>query len=916
MEVISGYSLSKGKKAKESLSRNMSGLYQPLQFLPGDEKDCDWASMNMDFIEYEGILQLKRNVNWMSKNYKLAQGEIEKSDYILAESEYVDIIEPLVSESVSAMELKFYPIIPTIVDVLVNEFSKRVSKITFADKSEQYFNELLDEKYNEVEQVLLAQAAVKQQNKLLQMGLAPDSEEGQQMMSPEKLKDLPQIQNFYNKSYRNIYQEWAEHQKNIDEDRFHMPELEKRAFRDSLVVDREFWHFRMMENDYAVETWNPKQVYYRKSPGTRYISDGMWVGMSTLMTVPEVVDTYGWQMSEEQLKSLEFLFPVKGPLYALDGTRNDGSFYDPTMSHDWNKTGPGLGMRQLMSSYATDPLKGGDVVNWILADSEDFANIHNTSYLVRVSTIYWKTQRRVGHLIKITEDGQLIQDIISEEYKVTDKPLYNTLVYKEKTKNNLMFGEHIDWLWVNEVWGGTKVGPNLPTWRLGNTSDGFAPMYIGYDNGKPGRIPFQFKGDDNLYGCKLPVEGAVFNDYNTRSKSLVDRVKPWQIGFNMVNNQMIDLMVDELGVIVAFDHNALPRHSMGEDWGQGNFQKSVAVMRDFSVLPFDTTIANTENAINQRHFEVLDLTQSQRFMTKIKLSEYFKNEALSSVGLNAQRMGQPIGQEQTATEINQSISASYSQTEQYFSQHSDDLMPRVHQMRTDLAQYYNSTNPSIRLQYATSSDEKVNFLMNGTKLLLREFNVICKTRIDSRNILQQIKQLLLTNNTSGANIYDLIKGIKIEDMSEMDSFTRGIEKRAEKERVEQMAQEQQQHEQQLEAQRQLALEKQQFEADQNELDRQNDVVIAEIRAAFATGTQDINQNETNDYLDSLKFIEGQQQNRDKMDLERQKVLTNTRLKESDQNIQRQKIQAEQERTKQQLQVAKINNKVKEKSKSK
>ena len=43
----------------------------------------------------------------------------------------------------------------------------------------------------------------------------------------------------------------------VDEERFKMQELEERAFKDMLICDREFWHFRMLEDDYDVELWNP-----------------------------------------------------------------------------------------------------------------------------------------------------------------------------------------------------------------------------------------------------------------------------------------------------------------------------------------------------------------------------------------------------------------------------------------------------------------------------------------------------------------------------------------------------------------------------------------------------------------------------------------------------------------------------------
>ena len=116
--------------------------------------------------------------------------------------------------------------------------------------------------------------------------------------------------------------------------------------------------------------------------------------------------------------------------------------------------------------------------------------------------------------------------------------------------------------------GVVKIGPNSPTgWRseMGNNVD---PIYLGIDRKKPGKIPFQFKGEKTLYGCKLPVEGRVFSDRNTRSTSLVDLMKAYQVGYNMVNNQIADILVDELGTVIMFDQNALPRHGMGEDWGK------------------------------------------------------------------------------------------------------------------------------------------------------------------------------------------------------------------------------------------------------------------------------------------------------------------------------------------------------------
>jgi hypothetical protein len=85
-----------------------------------------------------------------------------------------------------------------------------------------------------------------------------------------------------------------------------------------------------------------------------------------------------------------------------------------------------------------------------------------------------------------------------------------------------------------------------------NNPGGVNPMYLGIQQNKIGPLKFQFKGDDTLYGCKLPVEGAVFSDRNTRSTAMVDLMKPYQIGYNIVNNQIADILVDELGTVNCF----------------------------------------------------------------------------------------------------------------------------------------------------------------------------------------------------------------------------------------------------------------------------------------------------------------------------------------------------------------------------
>lgn len=907
MQVFNALQLKSGKKAEVN---RMGSITQPVQFLPREEKDEEWTAWNLDWLEWQGLKQVRRNARRLMKNYKLAKGIIDKGDYIIEQdNDYRDMVEALAAEDYSALELKFYPIIPNVINVLTSEFAKRNTKITFRAVDEFSYNELLEQKRMQVESILLAEAERKVLNKMLSMGADPNDPEFQQklqeQMSPDNLKTLPEIESFFTKDYRSMMEQWAMHQTKVDEERFKMDELEERGFRDSLITDREFWHFRMLEDDYDVELWNPVVTFYHKSPDSRYISQGNFVGKFDMMTVADIIDKYGYLLTTEQMEALETIYPVRSSGYPLQGYQNDGSYYDATRSHEWNVNQPSLQYRQFTSMYDNFIYNGGDIINWIMGESEDYYDM-GMAFMLRVTTIYWKTQRKVGHLTKITETGEVITDIIDEAYTIIDKPIYNNAFIKNKTKDTLVFGEHIDWVWINEVWGGVKIGPNRPSWWGMKNPGGINPMYIGINSNRPGPLRFQFKGDQSLYGCKLPVEGAVFSDRNTRSTALVDLMKPFQIGYNIVNNQIADILVDELGTVILLDQNSLPKHSLGEDWGKGNYAKAYTAMKNFQILPLDTSITNTENALNFQHFQTLNLEQTQRMLSRIQLANYFKQQAFEVIGITPQRLGQQIGQTETAKGIEQAVTGSYAQTENYFIQHSDYLMPRVHQMRTDLAQYYHSTKPSIRLQYITSTDEKVNFEINGTDMLLRELNIFATTKANHRSVIEQMKQLAVNNNTSGASIYDLGNIIKSESLSELQHVLKKTEEKATKQRQEQMQHEQQMKEmenQQRLQERQMMLDSQAAEAEKN---RRKDILVAEIRAAGYGAMQDVNQNLQSDYMDALDKIQETEQYQETMTLQREKQNTKNDHDREKLNIERDKLRVQQNIADKQLEIARVN----------
>ena len=292
-------------------------------------------------------------------------------------------------------------------------------------------------------------------------------------------------------------------------------------------------------------------------------------------------------------------------------------------------------------------------------------------------------------------------------------------------------------------------------------------------------------------------------------------------------------------------------------------------------------------------------------MSRIQLSNYFKQQAYEVIGVNPQRMGQQISQ-QTATGVEQAVNASYAQTETYFIQHCDYLMPRVHQMRTDLAQYYHSTTPSTRLTYITTAAEKVNFEINGTDLLLRDLNIFATTTANHRAMLEQLKQMAMQNNTTGASIYDLGKVIQSNSIAELNNAMKASEEKQQQQKQQEQQQQQQMQEQQIQAQKEAQQKQMDYDETQKEKDRQKDILIAEIRASGYGSMMDINKNEQSDFLDAMDRIQKTDQYQQQTDLQEEKEVNRMSIQNQKNQLEREKIQAQKEIADKQVQIAAMN----------
>ena len=100
--------------------------------------------------------------------------------------------------------------------------------------------------------------------------------------------------------------------------------------------------------------------------------------------------------------------------------------------------------------------------------------------------------------------------------------------------------------------------------------------------------------------------------------------------------------------------------------------------------------------------------------------------------------------------------------------------------------------------------------------------------------------------------------------------------------------------------------KQQFIAQEKDKDRQARIVEAEIRAAGFGSQSDINQNAISDYQDALANIQKQQNYIDTTNLKREQEVNKTRFNEQKLDIEREKLQTQQDIANKQLEIARTN----------
>jgi hypothetical protein len=807
------------KPLNASLPRQQLPLKKKLEEMDkyGNSK---WMKDCLDSLEALGRYQFYQNLA-LRDNYRIVSKEFDLKHY-MDSSNYYDITSAVTQEFEVPYHLKHYDIIGKAIMMLVGEYVKKPDIFFVRASDSESTNERVRVKTQLLQSYMQQEIQKEITRKLVEMGLDPDrkefkdEQEAQQYQEEikQKYKELtPEgIEKYMKYDYRTSAEHWGQAVLSNDRIRFNFKELEKVEFTDMLIADRCFSHMYLTPTGYNLEYWNPINTFFHQSPEVRYVEEGDYAGRVFYMNKSQAIDRFGWRMQEEQIRML----------YPKDMTDRAGNVYGEFFNATQFPFPAYRDYANVTTSLGYDPFNNTPVGNLPALTTEDlntgFPNYQfATGDLVQITEGYWRSQRRIGFL-KTTdpETGEPISTMVDDNFVPSQfgiEELKNTSVAKglDTQPDNTVL-----WTWVTHIWQGCKINANFSQSVEDRDRNAI------YFDIKP--CDFQFKGDYTPFQPKLPICGGVFNNRNAKSNSLVDLMKPYQIAYNAFMNLAYGIAQRNNGKFFIMDARVL---SNFKDWGgEQAAQKAMTIAKELGWLPIDPSASNLAGGGQFNQFAVHDLDESDKVSRLIQLAVTFEEQGFKQIGITPQRQGQ-VQASETATGVQASINNSYSVTEPYF-ENFYNYKRRKLKMLLDLAQYVASKEKDIILTYTTSDLGNAFIKTTGTEVMLRDLGVNVDNSQDAIQDLEFAKKIALQNNTTGLPMSALISMISLKSPKDIQKALEDAEDKLNQQKQAEQQHQQEMQQEQIKAAKEQQAQQQAFEAQQNQLDRENEIRRAMI----------------------------------------------------------------------------------------
>ena len=745
------------------------------------------------YAESVGLSETFDKKEEFEKLYKHAYGILDIDDYINPK-QMAEMKKELNCDPVEVIDLKSYPIVPSIVQGILGDFDKKYIEYNAYDILPESKNEIITQMSETLRQNLI-QAI---ENKFMLEN--QDLEESEFTQKYELLKKSEDYLKFMKTEYKSVLEQWANNTINIEDAKFSMKNLSRKLLEQITVTNRPYCHVNYTNGDYYPEVIPEENVFYLKSPESECVSEGMMVGFFQYENIATVLNKYGSVLKEDDFIKLQnWVQKYFNSSFVLNDFNRDGNYNRADES--------------IQNFIAFDRLK---------AEPE----LKNPNTLMRRTTIYNFIPRK-KYKLTFKQGETVFSDIVSEEFKVTYKPIYKK--GQPKTADNLIEGEHIEAFWDNELYRCVKLDVNrLSTMVLNTENRDLSSIWIECE-----KMPIQFSGKDGRYSKIIPVFGGPPLRGDVLHNSIVKTVAPHAVMFNWVWNRSKQLMKNEVGKFMMFNELVIPKRTIDGSWDNDNSLGTfMQVAKDMSLAPINTSVTNTGEPINPVTGgvgQVIDLTKQAEILEKIQLADAIKAECFRSVGLQPDYIYGNVQGEQSARTVAMGQQRSSTQIQHLYTR-LNSIMERIRTCMLECAQVIAVQNPTIEMTYNMSAESKQIFRMETDRLPLSKFGVYIKSNLEDQSVMEEIRRYVATTNTLGADTIEMATLFSFKSLPELFNKLKVIKENRKQEALEQQEREAQMQQQQLEGQQQMQRELLMAQKEEKQLDREKDILVAQLRA--------------------------------------------------------------------------------------
>ena len=428
----------------------------------------------------------------------------------------------------------------------------------------------------------------------------------------------------------------------------------------------------------------------------------------------------------------------------------------------------------------------------------------------------WQSFRKIAFVtIQDPETGEPVEYIVDESYNETGTEV------------------SVEWKWIIETWEGYRAGEDL---------------YWGIEP-----LEYQYVSSENPNAQRLPYTGVIYNNTNSKPRSLVSIMKPLQYMYIVLWYRLELAMARDKGKVVNMDITQIPK-SMNIDVSKWMHYLSALGVNFINPYEEGWDIPGREGgkpaSFNQ--ITALDLTMANTINQYIMLMDKIEAMLSEITGVSKQREGS-ISSNELVGNVERSVVQSAHITEPWFWTH-NQVKKEALQMLLNTAKYAWKDN-KVNINYVLDDATRA-FLTLSDDFLYEDMDVFVEDTTKNQQQIEALKNLMQPAMQNGASLLDIAEIITMDNVTMIKNRLEEIEQKrmeqqqameqAQAEREQQMLQMQNEIKEEELMIKEAEMDLKKYEIDQNNATK---ITVAQLNAYRGLEDQDQNDNSIPDTME-------------------------------------------------------------------